>query len=295
MKWNDVPIQNDTHKVGTSMPSTAIDRTLEIVELLTVHPAGLPLSAISAAIAIPKSAAHRLLHALAANAYARQDPDTGRYLLTTKLAALGLRHLAAAGVVDVVAPTLDRLAHDTGELVRLGVIDGELQRWVAKSQGARSGLRYDADMGIEVPLAATASGQAWLACLSDEEALALVARQGFPDREPRGPNAPRTIRALQERLRAARRRGYAWVVEGSAPGTAAMAAAVHHPVTQGVVGTVSVAGPSVRLTEARMHELAPALLAAAAEISDGCAHSDFFTAVSRSAPPRGPHPPAGQR
>jgi acyl-CoA dehydrogenase len=120
---------------------------------------------------------------------------------------------------------------------------------VAKAQGARSGLRYDADMGGEVPLASTASGQAWLACLADEEALTLVARQGFPEREPRGPTAPRTIRALQERLRAARKHGYAWVVESSAPGTAAMAAAIRHPVTHGVVGTVSVAGPSVRFTE----------------------------------------------
>ena len=61
------------------------------------------------------------------------------------------------------------------------------------------------------------------------------------------------------------------MVESSAPGTSAMAAAVRHPVTGGVVGTVSVAGPSVRLTEARMHDLAPALLASAAELADASA------------------------
>jgi len=62
----------------------------------------------------------------------------------------------------------------------------------------------------------------------------------------------------------------------------AMAAAVRHPVTGGVVGVVSVAGPSVRLTEARMHELAPLVLAAATELSDACKSSDYFTAASRS-------------
>ena len=124
-----------------------------------------------------------------------------------------------------------------------------------------------------------------------EQALGLVARQGFPGMPGEGPNAPRTIQALLERIHAARRRGYAWVLESSAPGTSAMAAAIRHPFTRGVAGTVSVAGPSVRLTEARMHELAPALLAAAAALADASAGSDFFTAASRSHD----HAPAAKR
>lgn len=264
------------------MSGSALDRAFTVLELLAAHPAGLPLHQIAESGDIPKSAAHRLLAALAARRYVRQDAETGRYLLTTKLVSLGFRYLALAGVVDTVQPTLDRLAQETGELVRLGVIDGDRQTWVAKAQGARSGLKYDPDMGMETPLASTASGHAWLACLTDEQAIELVARQGFRPAETQGPNAPRTIEALQARLAAARKRGYAWVVESSAPGMSAMAAAVRHPVTGGVVGVVSVAGPSVRLTEARMHELAPVMLAAAAELSDACKGSDYFTAASRT-------------
>jgi DNA-binding IclR family transcriptional regulator len=167
-------------------------------------------------------------------------------------------------------------------LVRLGVIDGDRQTWVAKAQGARPGLRYDPDMGMEAPLASTASGHAWLACLTDERAIELVLHQGFGDAEALGPNAPRTVQALQKRLRLARERGYAWVVDSSAPGTAAMAAAIRHPVAGGVVGVVSVAGPSVRLTEARIHELAPAVQAAAAELSDACRSSEYFAAAGRA-------------
>jgi DNA-binding IclR family transcriptional regulator len=169
--------------------------------------------------------------------------------------------------------------------VRLGVIDGDRQTWVAKAQGARSGLRYDADMGMEAPLASTASGHAWLASLTDERAVELVARQGFPAAGEQGPNAPRTIKSLLEQLRQARKRGYACVVESSAPGTAAMAAAIRHPVTHEIVGVVSVAGPSVRLNEARMHELAPQMIAAAAELSDACKSSEYFAVASRSPGP----------
>jgi IclR family acetate operon transcriptional repressor len=264
------------------MTGSALDRAFAALELLATAPAGLPLHAVTDALDLPKSAAHRVLAGLSDRGYVRQDAETGRYHLTTRLVAVGFRYLAAAGIVDLVQPVLDRLAQHTGELVRLGVVDGARQTWVAKSQGARSGLRYDAEMGSEAPLATTASGQAWLACLSDEQALQLVAAQGFPGRQARGPNAPTTIKALLERLHAARRRGYAAVNESSAPGTSAMAAAIRHPLTGGVVGTVSIAGPSVRLTEARMHELAPALLDAARELADASTSSPFFTAASRS-------------
>lgn len=264
------------------MSGSTVDRTLAVLEHLAAHPAGLPLTQIADAVDLPKSGVHRLLAALTARSYVRQDVDSGRYLLTTKLVTLGFRYLTEAGVTDVVQPTLDLLAQRTGELVRLGIIDGDRQTWVAKAQGARAGLRYDPDMGMEAPLASTASGQAWLACLSDEDAVELVARQGFHLGSGGGPKAPRTVSALLTQLAATRRRGYAWVEESSAPGTAAMAAAIRHPATGGIVGVISVAGPVVRLTEARTRELAPRLLAAASELSAACRTSEYFTLASRS-------------
>jgi len=171
---------------------------------------------------------------------------------------------------------LDRLAQESGELVRLGVIEGERQTWIAKSQGARSGLRYDPDMGREAPLFYTASGHAWLACLSDAEALALVERQGAGEPDDLGPNAPRSNIELLERLRLAREQGYAWVEESSAVGTSAIAAVVRHPLDQRVVGVLSIAGPSARLPLARLHELAPLLLTFAAELSAASQASELF-------------------
>lgn len=85
--------------------------------------------------------------------------------------------------------------------MRLGVIEGERQTWIAKSQGARAGLRYDPDMGRDAPLFYTASGHAWLACMSDAEALSLVERQGGERPKDLGPNAPRSNIELLERLR----------------------------------------------------------------------------------------------
>ena len=254
------------------MAGSQIERALSLLESLTSAPRGLPMQTLAEQLDIPKSATHRMLAELIRLGYVRQNPENSRYLLSTKLVALGFRYLSSAGA-DVVQPVLDQLAQQTGELVRLGVIDGERQTWIAKAQGARSGLRYDPDMGRDAPLFYTASGHAWLASLSDAQALLLVERQGIAQREDFGPNAPASNADLLERLRIAREHGYAWVVESSAVGTSALAAVVRHPLDGHVVGVLSVAGPSARMSEARMHELAPALLAATAELSEiGRAH-----------------------
>ena len=160
------------------MAGSLIERALGLLELLASDARGLPLQQLADRLDIPKSAAHRMLAELIRLGYVRQDDDTSRYRLSTRLAALGFRFLASSGVVDLVQPVLDGLARETGELVRLGVIEGDRQTWIAKSQGATSGLRYDPDMGREAPLFYTASGHAWLASLSDKAALALVERRG---------------------------------------------------------------------------------------------------------------------
>jgi DNA-binding IclR family transcriptional regulator len=59
-------------------------------------------------------------------------------------------------------------------------------------------------------------------------------------------------------------RGYAMIDEVFAPGMTAMAAPVLH--RREAIGVISIAGPRVRLTQARMQVLAPALLAAAGEL-----------------------------
>lgn len=257
------------------MAGSQIERALSLLESLTRDARGVQLQALADELEIPKSATHRMLTELIRLGYVRQDERTSRYRLSTKLVALGFRYLANSGA-DVVQPILDALAERSGELVRLGVIESERQTWIAKSQGARSGLRYDPDMGRDAPLFYTASGHAWLASMSDAEALALVARQGVADPAEFGPNAPRSEQELLNRLALARQQGYAWVMESSSLGTAALAAVVRHPLEGRAIGVLSIAGPSARLPLSRIEQLAPELLAAAAELAAASPASELF-------------------
>lgn len=248
--------------MGTSL----IERALGVFGILAKEGAGAPLTSIAQQLAIPKSAAHRILGELIRLGYVRQDSQSERYLLTTRLVSLGFRHLASSGISDLVQPVLDGLANFSGELVRLAVVDGSRLTWVAKAQGARSGLRYDPEMGQDVVLFCTASGHAWLASFSDHDAAQIVARQGFGRLHEFGPNAPRTMAELLLRLEHVRKNGFATVTESGGVGTSALATSITGPAGQ-VVATISIAGPSARLTEGKMTELAPRLIEAANELS----------------------------
>jgi IclR family acetate operon transcriptional repressor len=245
--------------------STALDRGLSVLEHLAEHPQGLPISLVASELELPLGACHRILQDLQRRGYVRQAHKQGDYVLTTKVVSLGLGFLSSAGIVNIAEPLLERLAQASGELVRLSIVDEDRLTWVAKAQGLRqSGLRYDPDMGMDARLSCTSSGHAWLMTLSDERALELVSRQGFGTPAEYGPKAPTTIKALLGFLHAARVRGYAMIDEVFAPGMAAMAAPVLR--RREAIGVISIAGPRTRLTAERMHDLAPALQAAAAEL-----------------------------
>lgn len=249
------------------MAQNLIDRTLRTLSMMATETDGVSVTDVAERIDLPKSGAHRLLAELIKLDFVRQDSRSQRYFLTTRLISIGLAHLSASGITELSQPILDRLAEESGELVRLAVVDGDHLTWVAKAQGARGGLRYDPDMGGRPMLHCTATGQAWLASMTDEEATGLVARQGFGKLTDHGPNAPRTIAALLATLQRTRVDGYAHVDQAAELGTAAISAAVIHPQTAEVVGTVSIAGPSMRLNTERARGLAPKLIAASRDLA----------------------------
>lgn len=259
--------------------SGVMERTLAILELLIDHPEGIQVSAIANALDMPASAAHRLLKELSQFGYVRQLRNQGDYALTIKMAAMGLSFLGNAGVTDVAQPTLDRLAKQSGELVRLSVVDYPDLVWVGVAQGATTGLRYDPgrEQGVVVHLASSAGGRAWLSALADDEALELVAAQGVAPPFQGGPDAVHTISEVLEILTETRQRGYSVAVDSYLAGMAAMAVPVHRPDGGDPIGCVSIAGPAVRVTADRMEALKDHLLHAAAEIGDAASGSSFFT------------------
>ena len=246
-----------------------VDRCLSLIEALAEAPANVSLGTLAEQLDLPKSATHRLLQSLAGRGYVQQDPASQDYGLSLKVALLGFRYLDARRLPDVAQDALARLAQASGEYCRLAVVEGEGLIWIARAQGATQGLRYDPPMSRDVVLHATATGKAWLASLPEQEALRIACARGFATPPGFGQRAVTNVDELRAHLDVTRARGYAHAVEEGEPGTVALAApfrAFDRPDAP-VAGTVSIAGPQVRLTDARVAELAPLLLATTREIS----------------------------
>lgn len=251
------------------MAHVPAERCLAIIELLADGAGNMPLGEIAERLELPKSGAHRLLSTLVDLGWAEKDPETSFYRLTMRLAVLGQRFYDATGIPDICQPLLDRLANQCREFVRFAVVDGDSLVWVAHAQGATGGLVYQPSLASNtVPLYATASGKVWLATLETEQAVRNVIKGGgFESVDRYGPNAVRAIDALLRELEATARRGYGVAINEAEPGVTALAATIRAENGGATLGTVSIAGPSLRMTESRIQELAPLVLQTAVELS----------------------------
>lgn len=252
------------------MTIAAVERALKLMEALAGEPDGVDLSLLAERLDLPFSATHRLLATLAERGFVGQDPHSGAYGLTLKLAQLAFRDLDSRGLPDAGQIVLDRLAAATREYCRLAVVEGGDLAWIARAQGATAGLRYEPPMGAGPVLHATATGKAWLSSLPEAEALRIVFARGFEAETRVGPNALRDIDRLRAQLDETRRRGVAEAVEEGEVGIVAMAVTFRagpDPAAP-IAGTLSVAGPLPRMQSERRPAIAEALWRAAGEMAE---------------------------
>lgn len=258
--------------------SSALAKALSVMEFLAYKPLGGSVSEISNELSLPISGVHRLLKELEGLGYVRQIRGMGDYELTIKLASLGLAFLGQTGIGNISQPILDDLAAESKELVRLSLVDNDELIWVGVSQGSTSALRYEPgqDQGKIAHLASSAGGQAWLATLSDEEAIKLVMQQGLV-KDQLGPKAPTTVSDLLNVLKTVREQGYSVNFDSYVEGMAAIAMAIRNPDTGKSIGAVSIAGPSIRVTPAVMETYVEPLRKAALSLGEASRASLYFS------------------
>ena len=225
------------------------------------------MSDIAAELELEKGPAHRVLAQLCEQGWAEQDEQTSQYRLTLKLSLLGQRYLHGLGLPGLVQPILDEVAVQCQELVRLTVVNEGTLAWFAASQGAAPGLMYSPSMHSPIALHSTSVGKVWLASMSNDEGVALALRGGLG--QPNGAGTAKAINSVEQlipELELTRRRGYGLVVEEAERGVVAMAVTVRSLVDGSVVGTMSIAGPILRVTPDRYDSFHAMLREAAAKL-----------------------------
>ena len=237
----------------------SVDRALAILEVLArVGEAG--VTEIAGELGVHKSTAFRLVATLEAHRLVEQTTDRGRYRLGMGILRLAGATTARLDLVQEARPVCRRLASDTGETVNVAVLAGGSALYLDQVAGS-SALQPHNWVGQHIPLHATSNGKVLLAGLDDEALEAALGRLATYTAHTITRRA-----ALREELDRVRATGYAVAADELEVGLSAVAAPVRNAHGD-VVGSMSVSGPSFRLTAERVEEVAAQLVEAAAEVS----------------------------
>lgn len=237
----------------------SVDRALTILEALArVGEAG--VTEIAGELGVHKSTAFRLMSTLEAHRLVEQTTERGRYRLGVGVLRLAGATTARLDLVQEARPVCRQLAADTGETVNIAVLSESSALYLDQIAGS-SALQPHNWVGQHIPLHATSNGKVLLSGLDGEkvgEVLGALSRY-----------TPLTITKkakLREELEQVRERGYAVAVDELEEGLTAVAAPVRNAHGD-VIASMSVSGPTFRLPDARVDEVLPLLVAAAAEVS----------------------------
>jgi DNA-binding IclR family transcriptional regulator len=237
----------------------SVDRALTILEVLArVGEAG--VTEIAAELGVHKSTAFRLVTTLEAHRLVEQTADRGRYRLGVGVLRLAGATTARLDLVQEARPVCRQLAADTGETVNIAVLSESSALYLDQVAGS-SALQPHNWVGQHIPLHATSNGKVLLSGLDDAQVKDLL---GTLSRY-----TPTTITKkglLREELALVREQGYAVAVDELEEGLTAAAAPIRNAHGD-VVASMSVSGPTFRLSEERVEDVVRLLVEAAGEVS----------------------------
>lgn len=244
------------------------------MELLAAHGGAAALSELARGLQLSRSTVHGILATMRRRGLVSQDP-LGRYVLGLKLFEWGNLAVARLDLRAVAAPVLQHLVEQFQETVHLVVGDGPDVVYIDKRESLQS-IRIASQVGWRLPAHCTGVGKALLAARPEPELDQLL---DSLELQPLTANTITDRQRLRAHLREVAQRGYALDDEEIVVGLRCVAAPLRDH-TGAAIAALSVSGPTVRMTLSRLEEIAPAVVAAAAEISRQLG----YTGV-RAAPP----------
>ena len=253
-----------TATAQTEKPSfQVLERTFSILEIFDEDRPEWSTTEVARALDLPIPTVHRILAALKRHGYVSQHEETKRFRLGVAALQLGDRARAVVDLRSVAIPALRRLAHDAGETALLTVLAPGRDRGMCLERvETPQPLRLSVTPGRQLPLHAGASQKVLLAYL-DESDVERVIGAGLEHLCHSTITDPGLLR---EELATIRRRGWASSYEETNLGVWGVAVPVLS-ARGDIVCAVGIAGPSARLTPARVRDDVERTHVAALEIA----------------------------
>lgn len=256
-------MQNDAPVKKPSYPITSVDNALRLLLMLREQRT-IRLSDVSTRLGVAHSTAHRLLAMLAYHGFLRRESHTRAYLAGPVFLEIGLAPIRDVDIRDLARPYLRALAAMFNETVHLATLAGDKVRYLDAVESTKA-LRVASRTGVVLPAHCSALGKSLLAELPAEQLRAL-----YPESAPLRGETRRSITSidvLEHELHRVRSRGYAINMEESEEGVSSVAVAVRASAGP-VVGAISVAAPTQRMTAERQTDMARRLAETARQLGD---------------------------
>ena len=239
----------------------AVDRALDVLLCFTNQTPELTMTQIAEQVGIHKSTAHRLLATLENKRFIQRDQNTGIYRLGIRLLQMAYLTLEQNDLRRLAVPFMHRLCDLYEENIDLTLLDDTDVVFISILEGPRR-VKLAAAIGQRLPAFATASGKAILGFMP-EKLVRRILDRGMPQLTPHTLNSPDV---LLKNLNSVRELGFAISEQELEEQINAVAAPIFDQENR-PIASIAVAGPAYRLTNERMIEIGPVVVATAREIS----------------------------
>lgn len=181
----------------------ALEKGLEILELLAPRTRAMTLSEISAGLERSKSEIFRMMQVLEQRRYLARPPGEEGYVLTNRLFLLGMEHPPVKGLLETAMPVMHRLAEEILQPCHLAIPSEELIVVIARVESPGD-VGFVVRVGHRRPIPHSTSGLLLLAFQPEE-----VRARWLETLQRKGVRYDR--KHLTESLRSIAARGYACI------------------------------------------------------------------------------------
>ena len=248
-------LSNLSSKVSSSSKDTpgsvpALDRTLDILELLSSADKGLSLSALSQQLDLPKNAVFRITQTLMARGYLDRDAKTKEFELTSKLMRIASFRANRLSLPELALQEMKALRDQTRETVQLGTLSGNEGVIIEQIEGLEP-LRIVVDIGLRFLLHCNAPGKMLLAHMPTPKRKKRIEEMDLEARTSRTITDRSKLHLECERILDL---GYSVDFAEGNEGIHCIAGPIFNP-DQTLAGTLWISGPSKRLPKSEFSEL----------------------------------------
>lgn len=237
-----------------------MDNALEILKNFTYAQPAWGVRELAKKLNMSHSIVYRVLATFEEHGFLRQNEETQKYELGIKFWEYGQIFKSELNVIDLILPSMEALASETGESIFLTWIDG-LEGICLEIAESSQKVKFAVTIGSRTPLYAGASNKVIMAYLPSEEQEVIIT-QGLQEITAQTIINPDELRRNLEEIR---RLGWCFSVGEYSEEVIGLAVPLFTGKGQ-IIGSLTVAAPEYRFPKSKVKEVTELLIIRAREV-----------------------------